>query len=72
MERKKDDRKTEEGRGLVAVRPGQRPADVWGEATETQNENKRKLICDVLTGIPASKATKGSDSKLWGMGSLPQ
>lgn len=60
------------GRGLVAVRPRRHPADVWREATETQNKKKRELICDVLTGIPASKATEGSEGKLRARGSLPQ
>ncbi len=47
----------------MAVRPRRHPADVWREATKTQNMKKRKLICDVLTGIPASKATEGSEGK---------
>lgn len=56
----------------MAVRPRRHPADVWREATETQNKKKRSPICDVLTGIPASKATVGSEGKLRARGSLPQ
>lgn len=56
----------------MAVRPRRRRADVWRKASETQNMKKRKLICDVLTGIPASKATEGSEGKLRARGSLPQ
>lgn len=56
----------------MAVRPRRHPADVWRGATETQNMKKRKLISDVLTGIPASKATEGSEGKTRARGSLPQ
>lgn len=56
----------------MAVRPRRHPANVWRGATETQNMKKRKLICDVLTGIPASKATEGSEGNTRARGSLPQ
>lgn len=56
----------------MAVRPRRHPSDVQRGVTETQNMKKRKLICDVLTGIPASKATEGSEGKMEARGSLPQ
>ena len=56
----------------MAVRPGRHPADARRGATEAQNGKKRKPICDVLTGIPASKATEGSKGKTRARGSLPQ
>ena len=59
-------------RGLLAVRSRPHPAYIWREATKTQNKKKRKLICDVLTGIPASKANEGSEGKSRAGGSLPQ
>lgn len=62
----------EEKRGGEKAGGCQKPVDVWREAAQTQKEKKRKLICDVLTGIPASKATEGSEGKLRARGSLPQ
>lgn len=60
----------------MAVRP--RPnarTNVWRGATEAQNQKKRREKrsgCDVLTGIPASKANEGSEGKRRARGSLPQ
>lgn len=66
-EGKKEDRKTEEGEGRLLSGLG----DTQRSDRNTKHDEK-KLMCDVLTGIPASKATEGSEGKLWARGSLPQ
>lgn len=70
-EGKKEDRKTEEGAGRWLSGSVHTQPTFGEERQKTQNKKKSGEICDVLTGIPASKATAGSEGKQRARGSLP-